>query len=401
MCSQPLVSRLIASEWKSEVAGLADGLEWLAKHGDPISRTGGIEVGLQLLKDRPELADPVVKLVGSFIDAKAKDKAASFDLLSGLFLCVYGQMAAGRILPTWKPFARRLAALAHASMVHRHFIGAGDLAKLTLWLRGINEHDFTLQCLMDMREEPRWFPELASANQWKHELYGRVLTAAAVASEAVKSTPLKSRLLGQGKKSLIKEIELAAMFLPGPLEGGTTSANELSADAVAHIEGQLTGTVDTGAFSGIINAHLLYKMPEHLVQLAADAVERCHYQIPVGQAVPLDICLHALASLAAVSRNLKLQEAVHIALRVSRRLNKGQLSTEETFRAGLLACCAHVERAAWAEQAGSFMTELALQDLTVEEAQNLHSHLSFMCHSVPELWGAAGAALAGFELVIG
>jgi len=47
------------------------------------------------------------------------------------------------------------------------------------------------------------------------------------------------------------------------------------------------------------------------------------------------------------------------------------------------------------------MTDLAYQELTIEEAFRLHSHLLVLCHLVPELWASCGQAEAALQSVIG
>ncbi|MEF2252896.1 hypothetical protein V4D00_21070, partial [Ralstonia solanacearum] len=132
-----------------------------------------------------------------------------------------------------------------------------------------------------------------------------------------------------------------------------------------------------------------------------EAIERHHYQISGSDEAPLPFCLIGLASVAAVSRSAKLCEAIHTMLRVSWRLNPGLLTADEMFRAGVLACAAHAELTDWTERLGQFMTELSLQNLTEDDADVLQSHLTTMCHLVPELWGTCGQAQAALGLVVG
>lgn len=402
LCSHQSISQLIEREWKGDDQALADEILWLAENGDPISCTGAIEVGLRQVQEHPTLTQPLAKLINSFLDGEPDEKTDAFALLAALFRCIYGQMAKCRILTTWQPFARRLAALAHASLVGRHFMAAvEDYTGLVRWLRNENEGYFIIQTLLDMRVEPRWFPELGSAQQWKNELLGRVWLAANLAPETVEALELTERLIGEAPQAVIHQIDRVAALLPGPLEGGANSRIPLASKTTIQIEKSLKGAIETSSFIGLINASMFFRIPDHLVDLAAEALECCHYQIPIGEQVALTDCLLGLASVAAVSRHSKLREAIHTTLRVNWCLNIGQLTAEESLRVGVLACAAHVELVDWTERVGQFMTELALQDLAKEEADALQSHLSFMCHVIPELWGTCGQAHAALGLVIG
>lgn len=402
LCSHQSVSQAIDREWNGDDQVLADDIAWLAKNGDPICCVGAIEVGLRRVQAAPTLAQPLAALINAFLDGEPNAEADAFELLAALFSCIYGQMAKCRILATWPPYARRLAALAHASLVGRHILAlVKERPKFAQWLREANEGYFYMQILLDMRVEPRWFPELGSSEQWRNELLGRVWMAAALAPDAVKALGLTERLTGETPQALVHQLDRPAVHLPGPLEGGATAPVELSPEIMAEIEQQLRGAISTTTFSGLINVSMWLRVPDRLVDLIVEAIERHHYQIPGSDEAPLPFCLIGLASVAAVSRSTKLCEAIHTMLRVSWRLNPGLLTADEMFRAGVLACAAHVELTDWTERLGQFMTELSLQNLTEDDADVLQSHLTTMCHLVPELWGTCGQAQAALGLVVG
>ncbi|WP_124479427.1 hypothetical protein [Burkholderia cenocepacia] len=399
LCSHQAVSRIVEQEWNGDDRILADSIARLIKEGDPISRTGAIELGLRQVSERPRLTQPLTELINSVLDGERGDE---FALLSALFICIYGQMARCRILASWQPFARRMASLAHASMVIRQIVEVVvDRTQLIRWLLDTNDAHFFMQVLVDMRVEPRWFPELGAAEQWRTELLGRVWLAAISAPDAVKALGLSDRLADGGPQSFIDEIDRLAVLLPGPLEGGASSPFEIGPQSMSEIEARLAETVDTTAFSGLLNASMFLHVPPRLGDLAAEALERNHYQIMVDERVSLPTCLHGLASVAAILRNIRLCDAIHTALRVSWRLHPGQLTADELFRAGVVACAAHEELVDWSENIGRFMTELSLSDLSIEDASTLLSHLSALCHLKPELWGTCGQAHAAFGLIVG
>lgn len=400
LCSHSSISQLINREWAGDTSILAEEILWLAKNGDPISQTGAIEFGLRQLEKHPVLLQSLTELVNAFIAHEPDDD--TFHLLSALFGCIYGQMARRRILTTWSPFARRHAALAHASLVFRNFLTAsGELSGLVRWLRGNNQDYFYLQILLDMRVEPRWRSGFSSAEQWRNELFGRVCVAANLESMAVKSLGLGEQLVGEGPNTVIHKIDRMAIYLPGPLEGGVAPSNELSPEYVAQIEDELKGLIDTASFNSLIHISLYFLIPDHLIDKAAEAIERHHYEIPIHEQVALNDCLFGLASVAAVSRHVKLLESIHKTLIVNWRLNLGQLTALDAFEIGMLACAAHADLTEWSTYVGHFMTELSLRDLDRNDAEVLYSYLTIMCHLVPELWGFCGQAQAALGLVVG
>ncbi|CAE6799889.1 hypothetical protein PQR12_36910 [Paraburkholderia nemoris] len=401
LCSHQSVSQIIEREWKGDDSLLVDSLASLAERGDPISRTGAIELGLRRVRECSTLTRPLIELIKAALDGESGNDTDEFALLSALFNCIYGQMARCRILVSWAPFARRLAALAHASIVLRQ---VGEIVKepasFTKWLLDANDGYFVMQTLVDMRAEPRWFPELGSAGQLKNELLGRIWIVANSMPETVEELGLKERLVGEGPEAIVAEIDRVAILLPGPLEGGESSQMKLSSESAAEIEETLTREVDTTTFTGLCNASLFYSVPDHLTDLAAEALERNHYQIVLDERVSIFDCVVGLASVAAVTRSSRLRDAIHIVLRVSWRLNPGQLSVDDSFRAGILACAARGELSEWAESVGRFLNELSLQDLSVEDADGLLSHLSTICHIEPELWGTCGRAHAALGMIV-
>jgi hypothetical protein len=402
-CAQPSVSQLIEAAWNGDAYALASAFTWLSQNGDPISNVGAIELGLRRVQADQSLRQPLRELIDTLLSEIATDDLDPFILISALFVFIYGQMAMRRVLVDWPPFIRRAAALAHAAIVARQLRNvAGNGADLVEWLRGPSEPYFTLQCLIDMRTEPRWFPELASPDQWRNELMGRVLGAAASAPEAVDALGLRELLLGESPESVASRISRAEAMLPGPLEGASPAHLVLSLQTLTTIQDTLaTGKIDTVSFSPLINASMWYQLPEELVEFAVTAIERADYQIPVREEVDLASCLLGLASVAAVSRSQKLREAIQIVVRVSWRLYPGAISADEGFRIGALACAAHEDATDWAARIGQFMTELAFQELSPHEAASLQSNLSVMCHIAPALWGTCGQADAALALAVG
>ncbi|CAB3671533.1 hypothetical protein YH64_005135 [Achromobacter sp. LC458] len=402
LCSHQSISHVIERECRFSDDVLADSFARLAYDGDPISRTGAIEVGLSRVHENSALKQPLAELINAFLDGVPDEKADEYELLSALFSCIYGQMARCRILPMWPPFARRLAALTHASLVaHNCLSDFADGTAFVQWLRGANQAHFVMQTIVDLRVEPRWFPELNSAEHWKNELLGRVWVAANAAPEAVEALGLAERLIGETPQAIIRQIDRSAAFFPGPLEGGVQPQIEPPREIAAQIEERLKGAVDTSAFTALINASLLCRVPEQQANQAAEALERCHFNIPVNEQIAVSHCLLGLARIAGINRNSKLCEAVHKALRVSLRVCPGQITAEESFRIGMFACAAHVELGDWAAYVGQFMTELSMQTWGMEETAILRSHLATMAHLVPELWGTCGQADAAFGLALG
>jgi hypothetical protein len=246
--------------------------------------------------------------------------------------------------------------------------------------------------MLDLRQEPRWIPEFNSARQWKNELLGRVWMTANSVPEFIDEFGLATRFQQQADPT--------AAILAGPLEGGVPRPLQLPDEYSARIEASLRSRLETTNFGGLINASQFYRVPDHLLDLAAEALERSHFQVPVNDPIPLSVCLIGLASVAAINRSKKLSEAIQTTLRVSRQFGSSQLNAEEALRVGIHACAAYTDLDDWVEHVGRLMTELSVQNLTDDEAGTLQFYLLAMCHLVPELWRTCGQANAALGIVV-
>jgi hypothetical protein len=75
-------------------------------------------------------------------------------------------------------------------------------------------------------------------------------------------------------------------------------------------------------------------------------------------------------------------------------------SIEEAMRICLVASASQENLAEWRHFAGEWLTELSFTEFEGNEGEILHSHLSVLLHSVPELWvlcAKADAALRAWR----
>ena len=142
---------------------------FLEKHGDRISQLGAIEVGFRVLPSRPEIEQALIRLIEQIRDDDVDGQASGFKLLPALFCLVYGELSRVRLFSAEPPFYRRLAALSHASLIHRQLVNSSiDIDQFSEWAFS-NLGGYYLQSFADMRSEPHWDPRLAVASQMKAE----------------------------------------------------------------------------------------------------------------------------------------------------------------------------------------------------------------------------------------
>lgn len=107
--------------------------------------------------------------------------------------------------------------------------------------------------------------------------------------------------------------------------------------------------------------------------------------------------LNGLATVSAVSRNTALADELRILVRRYRRDSQYGFSIEEAMRMCLVASAAWEDLMEWREFSGEWLTELAFGKLEGNEGEVLHSHLTALLHSVPELWVSCARADAALE----
>lgn len=374
--------------------------EFLEEHGDRISQLGAIEVGLRVLSARPEIEAVIMRLIEQIRDDDVEGKASGFQLLSALFVLVDGELSRTRLFAAEPPCYRRLAALAQAALIHRQLVNSAvELDRFCEWAMNNRGQLYYLQSLADLRTEPRWDPDLASASQLKAECFGRIMIAAKNYEGNIKASELRELVLGTEPGSLHFLSSFPHPYLPGPLEGANDSQNMLPAEISEVIETQLSShEVGPASFIALVNSSLIFRIDRDQAALAAKALKLANYRLAnIEDRSQLVTILNGLATVSAVTRSHELADELRILVRRYRRDAEYALSLEEAMRIGLVAAANHPDLKNWRAFAGDWLTELAFEDLEHDEGQVLHSNLKWLCHVVPELWGTCGMADAALS----
>ena len=375
--------------------------EWLIDHGDRISQIGAIECGLRHLDSLPEIEPFLVAMTREIGADDPEDPGGRLKLLSSLVVLVEGEVIRRGIARERPPFWRRLASMAHAGLIEREVLDARLEAKdLSDWALKSGWALYHMQSLVDLRREPRWFPDFISPQQLKAELLGRIVIAAERHRKNIRDGELSSLLWGGGAT-----IESATItpytLLPGPLEGGLESMIECPAEVESRIRTSLEAAeLTAGSFAGLVNSSLICRTNSQLSELAAQGLSRVGYQFrkSSGNDDP-SLLLNGLAMVSAVTRSRALANEVRNLCRVARRRVSSRLPLGEAVRVALVAAAASDELSAWSDVVGDWLTELGFADMTREEAVALQGELYTLLHVEPVLWetcGRAEAALSAF-----
>lgn len=376
--------------------------DFLEKHGDRISQLGAIEVGLRVLPARPEIEQALIRLIKQIRDDDIKGEMSDFKLLSALFYLVDGQLSKTRLLSVEPPFYRRLAALSQAALIHRQLTSSPvDIDQFSKWAFNKRE-GFYMQSLADMRLEPRWEPNYATASHIRADFFGRIIIAAKKYEQNIKDSQIYDLVLTNKAESLQTFSDSLETWLPGPLDGALNTQNTLPSDVAEVIETQLSATeVGPLSFPALVNYALLYPIGTDHAELAVKALKRADYHLrDIKDKLELFAILDGLAKVAAVSRNLLLADELRILVRKYRYDAEYSLSIHEVIKICLTAAASRSDLSEWAEFVGDWLTELAFGELKDDEAQGLHLCLNYLCQTVPELWISCGRADAALSALI-
>ncbi len=374
----------------SEIVSL---FEWLEAHGDRISQLGGIELGLAHLDIYPEVEPIITKMTRAFVE-EATGEVGRLAQLAGLVVLVDGELARTGILRTHQPYWRRLAAIAHASLLERELLRLGaSISDLSAWAYPNRGQLYFLQNNVDLRREPRWLPDFLSPDQLKAELVGRI-SAAMIGNEGkIKSPELRSLALDKNGP-LQSLMVFPAPYLPGPLEGGVEAVNPMPSDIEQQVYEDLKAEVVTPrSFTGLVNTALIFKLGPQMAELAAEALRRAKYQLRDTAAnAPAFSLLYGLAIVAAVTRSEGLAAEVRVLVRVVRRRPGSTIDLSDSLRITLVAAAASSDIDKWCTFLGEWLTELSYEDMDRSAAKALWSHIKGLCQIERRLWGTCARA---------
>jgi hypothetical protein len=134
--------------------------------------------------------------------------------------------------------------------------------------------------------------------------------------------------------------------------------------------------------------------------MAADALRRAQYKLDAPEEPNTHAaCLIGLAAAAAITRSIALADALFVVVRIYRRHYRDELTIDEAFQIGIIACASRSELPEWCQAIGAFVTELSFGELSRQAAADLHPLVVGLCNMVPELWATCGQGLAAIQAV--
>jgi hypothetical protein len=401
LASHSLVTEVIA---KTPIPSVDfDRLASWARTADPIARATTIEMALTGSHDASTTATNIRELAKSLTGQIGTERYDPFAVLSAAFVGVYGELSKTRTLASAPPFWRRLAALAQAALITRSVLSAnGDLSAFVEWMSSVRLSEYSVQCYVDLRSEPRWLGEFAMPRQLRNEIVGRVLMAAAGHEKETVEFGLRDILISDADDGIRKQLDLLSCLLPGPLEGNVSPNSQLPGDDLDRLRAELSRPSPTVfSMTPLANAALLFPLPDDILALAAEALRRVRYHIDsAGNVEALEPCLVGLAAAAAANRHHALADELFVLIRSYRRFFRDDLDVGTAFQVGMIASASRSDLDAWCKCVGTLVADLGFSELTQAEAAFLQPLIFDLCHVVPELWAACGQGIAAVESIL-
>lgn len=375
--------------------------DWLVHHGDLISRVAFIELALPALQRLPALEPFLVRLVEDLLAQDPTVPGGPFSLLSAMFVLADGQVSAARTLADLPPFHRRHLTLALAALIERCWGRARSATELVEWILDNRGAEFYLQTLVDMRTEPRWQVEYATAPYLKSELLSRINAAVRALTPELSAGPLHERLLGQGPDALPAQLSFPDAFLPGPLEGAVNATPaampkffETELDALLEAE-----TLSVKGVAALINLAGVFQIPPAKVDRAVTLIRERGHRLPID-ADPAAITglLSGLADVAATTRNGDLADELRLMAR-RRRYEAPDLTAALTaeFNIAMSAAAAHIDFGAWRAFVGAWLGEIAFAVRDKQQAAVLILRLELLCLKAPGLRDTLGRSIVALN----
>ncbi len=377
---------------------------FIAQYGDLTSIVGAIEVGLRILPDCSGIKEAIVRMIRKINEDDAEGAKSNFVLFSTLYILVYGELARTRLLSDTPPFYRRLAALSQAALIHRQCIGSNlDIKKFNTNVLGEYIELFFMQSYVDMRLEPRWYPDLVDPRQIKADFCGRIMLAAKKFENTIQGSGLYELILSESPDSVYSTNDKLSPFFPSPLEGRIEQRDVLPGLAEA-IEKQLAANdLSPASFIALINSTFFFHTEKEHVDLAAKSLATANHRLKnVENRNQLVMIFRSLAIAAGTTRSENLARELRILTRRYRKDSQYALTLEEEVGICLISGASYENYVEWTTFVGEYLTELAFSDLDEKDGQALLFHIHSLCHIAPELWvtcGRADAALMAYNAI--
>lgn len=341
-----------------------------------------------LIENLASHKDGLADLVGVTTEALERfsrliEDPVRLELTVALVGMIDGSVNAAGILRDTPVYWRRLATISHAAILERSVIQSSlDLGSFTSWAAG-SWPLFQAVSIVDLRSEPRWAAFMLNPGQLRQEFIGRVLNAFYTRQSEMAGTELHSLVFGDDDQSLQSRRNVFYSGLPGPLEGGESTALPLT----EHLEHLIQQALDDDSLPlarrvmaaaqisalGAPSPEVLRRLTDSTAKLGSEVL------IPGDEDVTTTL-LTWLAVAAASYRSGELASTIqYLALE-----NDG-LSVHFRLQVGLMACASEADRGDWRVAVARVLARCASIARGQKDIEYVLFVLRAICDAHPEI----------------
>ena len=159
--------------------------------------------------------------------------------------------------------------------------------------------------------------------------------------------------------------------------------------------------INANSFAALVNFALVFRIGSAHADLAANALRKMKYQLRQAEGEnDLIALIDGLAKVAAVTRSKDLGDEVRVLSRVTRRRKGVCLSSDGEIRIAMIAAASRKDLMEWVDFLGAWITEIAFEARTADEARVLLLHLRRIIGLQPELIVTCSKAEAALLSII-
>ena len=381
---------------------LMDLFRHVDREGDLLSQVGLIEIGFRLLGSTPAVEPILVRLVERVRDDNVHGRVSRVRLMSSLFVLGDGEVSRLRLFSDRPAFYRRLAAMAHAGLLHRIFGNtSAETGEFADWMERNCWGQFVRQALIDLRTEPRWSFDLAEPLALQAGFLDRIARGGVAVASSIRSERLRHLVDMNNPDGVCQGPEGRKHWAPGPLEGVGAPGVSVSFGMIKELDvGLAAGSLEPAVCMGLGSLARVADVTDH-VRLLEKRLEDLDFQCSDAEDDGLLwLSMVCLATVSAITRNVMIADRLRLLVHQYRRDAGSRLSAAEAVVVVLTAAASRSDKEEWMEFVGGALTELAFGELSGNEGEVLQGWLRSICDIVPELWrfcGRADAALVAYN----
>ena len=360
-----------------------------ARINNPLQLTALLELGFW--------SENCDELLNETISNFLKCDDVYFEVFSSIFVLVYGEMSRNKLFDGKPVFYIRLAALTHSTLLLEMFDELTiDLSEFHEVVRQNVGTEFVFQTLFDLFSDPRWFPDYIEKRSIKDDLVGRIVNAYSANSNKYNST-ISDHFNSEDDNSLASLLTMES-YLPSPLEGNVSPQIIPSSLNVSLKEKLYSDSFSIEALAPVFNLALYFKLEENDIAEVINKLKENQRRVnSFSTQSSIHFVLSGLARVACLTNNSEVANELLIVKRVYQDYLDIEKSIIEVLGYGLIAAASFENKTEWSKFVGTWITELAYLDVSVDTQRSLESWVSTLCKQEPLLFHHCGKALAALQ----